>query len=137
MTARKRSLGQSNVVYMSVILSTGRRGICMMSLPIWLPGVMFLPQGVSVSSPMFLPGSLCQRGLCLGGLCPRGLSWGLLPGGLSLVVSIWGCLCPGMSLQGSLSRRGSVWGFSVWGGGLCLGSLYPGSLSGRAPSPIR
>ena len=48
----------------------------MMSLPVWLPGPMFLP-GVSVSGPMFLPGDLCPegtlpegsvRGLCSGGL---------------------------------------------------------------------
>ena len=43
-----------------------RRGdLCMMSLPVWLPGPMFL-LGVSVSRSMFLLG-----GLCLGGLPDR------------------------------------------------------------------
>ena len=44
----------------------------MMSLPVWLPGPMFL--WGSVSGAMFLPGGLCQEvGLCLEGtLCQEG-----------------------------------------------------------------
>ena len=37
-TARR----QGNVLHMSVILSSGGGGLCMMSLPVWLPGPMFL-----------------------------------------------------------------------------------------------
>ena len=61
-TARKRSLGQGNV-FTRVCHSVhgGEGGLCMMSLPVWLPGPMFLP-GVSVSGPMFFrgEGSLSQ-----------------------------------------------------------------------------
>ena len=50
-----------------VILFTGVAGLCMMSLPVWLPGPMFLLGSLclwshvpsrwdSVSGPMFLPG---------------------------------------------------------------------------------
>ena len=39
---RNRSLGQGNVLLTSVILSTRVGGLCMMSLPVWLPGPMFL-----------------------------------------------------------------------------------------------
>ena len=53
----------------SVILSTGRGGVCMMPLPIWLPGPSFL-----------------LRGLCL---CSHVPSWG----SLSLVPCyFWGSL---------------------------------------------
>ena len=62
----------------------------MMSLPVWLPGPMFL-LGVSVPGPMFLlgGGGHCpgEGGLCPGegGLCPGGsLSRGSLPGGCSV-----------------------------------------------------
>ena len=78
----------------------------MMSLPVWLPG------------PIFLPGSLCPEeslswGVSvLGGLCPGGsLSW---------VVSVLGGLCPGSLSRGALSRQVSVQGGSC-PGGLCLG----------------
>ena len=52
-TARKRSLGQGNVLHMSIILSTGVRGLGLGGL---------------------YPGGLCpgQGGLCEGGLCERG-----------------------------------------------------------------
>ena len=58
--------GKAMFLLASVILSTGGVGLCMMSLPVWLPGPMFLRgggflslvpcsfQGVSVSGPMFL-----------------------------------------------------------------------------------
>ena len=68
-TARKQNLGQFNVT--SVCLSTG--GVCMMSLPIWLPGPMFLLEGLSPWSHVRSSGGLCLGGLCLGGLCPGGL----------------------------------------------------------------
>ena len=57
----------------------------MMSLPIWLPGLMFL-LGVSVPGPMFLRGSLSRgslsRGSLSGGLC--------LGESLSRGVFVWG-----------------------------------------------
>ena len=46
-------------LHMSVILSTvkgGGAGLCMMSLPVWMPDPMFLLIGVSISGPMFHPG---------------------------------------------------------------------------------
>ena len=62
----------------------------MMSLPVWLPGPMFL-LGVSLSVLMFLPGDLCP-----GGLCPGGSAWGL---------SVWEVsIQEGLCLGGSLSR---------------------------------
>ena len=60
----------------------------MMSLPVWLPGPMFLPW-VSIPGPMFLPGgegSLSRGSLSRGGFCPGGL-------------------CLGVSVQGGLCRR--------------------------------
>ena len=59
-TARKRSLGQSNVFTPVCHSAHGGRGggLCMISLLVRLPGPMFLG-GVSVSGPMFLPGDLC------------------------------------------------------------------------------
>ena len=42
----------------------------MMSLPVWLTGLMFL-LGVSVSGPMFLPGGVFVQGFFVQvGLCP-------------------------------------------------------------------
>ena len=62
--------------HMSVILSMGRAGLCMMSLPVWLPegslsGGILCPEG-SLSG-----GISVQEGFCLGGLCP---GWGLCQG---------------------------------------------------------
>ena len=45
----------------------------MMSLPVWLPGPMFLLGGVSDSGPMFLLGVSVHRGLCVGGSLSVGL----------------------------------------------------------------
>ena len=59
-------------LHMSVILCTGGRGLCIMSLPVWLPGPMFLLQ-VFVSGPMFLPGVSVQGVSVQGGLYPCGL----------------------------------------------------------------
>ena len=67
------------------------------------------PRGSLSPVPCSFQGVSVKGGLCLGGLCPRGHSWGLLPGGLCLAI---------LSL-----------------GGLILGSLCSGSLSGRAPPP--
>ena len=82
------------------------------------------------------PGGLCPGGHCLGvsvrGSLSRGsLLGGLCPGRGSLSregVSVQGCLCLGVSVQGgfcperSLSRGVSVWGVSVqWS--LCMGDL--------------
>ena len=53
----------------------------MMTLPVWLPGSMFLQGGLSVPGPMFHP-------------------W----------VSVWGSFCPGgrcVSVQGSLCKETS------------------------------
>ena len=80
-TARKRSLGQGNI-FTGVCLSRG--GLCMMSLPVWLSGPIFLLwglQGVSVSSEVSVQeGSLSRRSLSRrvsvqGGLCPGGSPW--------------------------------------------------------------
>ena len=95
----------------SVILFMG--GLCMMSLPVWLTGLMFL----------------------LGGLClwSHVLSVGLCQG-----VSVWGSLYRGVSVQGvsfqeCLFPGGlSVQGVSLSGGGLCLGGYCPGG-SVRGP----
>ena len=75
----------------------------MMSLPVWLPGSMFLLGGVSISGPKFLSRVSVQGGLCPGGLCP---GWSL-----SRVVSIQGVqvgLCPGWSMSRGLCPRGSL-----------------------------
>ena len=98
-TACKRSLGQGNIftgVCRSFCPQGG--GLCMMSLPVWLPGPMFLP-GVSVTCSIFLPGSLCLgEGISVQGvsvqwsLCPRG---GPMFGGLYLGFLLGGNLCPG------------------------------------------
>ena len=50
--------GQGNV-FTHLSFCPGRKGegegLCMMSLPVWLPGPMFLPgRGICVSGPMFL-----------------------------------------------------------------------------------
>ena len=71
-----------------------QEGLCMMSLPVWLPGPMFLLGGaLCLWSHVLSAGSL-SRGISVqGNFCPGGL----YPGGL----------CPGESLsRGSLSRRG-------------------------------
>ena len=46
--------------------SVHRECLCMIILPVWLPGPMFL-HGVSVPGPMFLRGGLPPGGLNLGG----------------------------------------------------------------------
>ena len=60
-TARQRSCRKVMLSEASAILFTV--GLCMMSLPVWLPGPMFL-QGVS-------RGVSVKEGLCEGGLCER------------------------------------------------------------------
>ena len=76
-TACKLSLGQGNVFTGVCQLFCSGGSLCMMPLPVWLTGPMFLP-GVSVSGPMFVPGGggLCPRGLCqrrAGGTHPTGM----------------------------------------------------------------
>ena len=99
----------------------------MMSLPVWLTGLMFLLGGLFLWSHV-LSGGLCQGGLCLG-------------------ISVQGCLCPGVSLsRGSLSRRVSfqgslcpggvsVWGRSLSRGGICPGGSVRGPPWQRTPLP--
>ena len=53
--------GKVMFLHMSVIPSTMGGGLCMMSLPVWLPGPMFLLAGVSVSCPMFLLVDILDR----------------------------------------------------------------------------
>ena len=67
-TAPKQSLGQSTV-FKPFFCSQG--DLCMMSLPVWLPGPMFLLGGLSLWSHVHSRGSL-SRGLCLGGSLARG-----------------------------------------------------------------
>ena len=67
-TTCKRSLGQYSI-FTGVCLSKGGGVLCMVSIPVWLLGPMFLLGGISVSSssPVFLPGGLCRGGgLCQG-----------------------------------------------------------------------
>ena len=96
----------ANEVWGKVILSKARvshfalqGGLCMMSLPFWLPGHMFFLWGVSLSGFMFLIRWSLSRGmgvsvwtedLCLGkGLCLGSLSRGsLLMGSLYKKVSV-------------------------------------------------
>ena len=106
-------LPPANKVWDKVIFSefTGRGQYLLMSLAVWLPGLMFLLGGVSVLGSMFLLGvSVWGRKVCpevivreisvrVGSLCPgEFLSRGFLSGG----VSVWGGLCPGVSVLGSL-----------------------------------
>ena len=81
--------------------------LCMMSLPVWLPGPMFL-LGVSVSGPIFL----LARGVFVQGVC-----LGSLSGAISVL---------GVSVQTSLSRE-SLSGRSL-SGGHC-----PGKPPGQRP----
>ena len=68
-TALKRSLGKGNVFTQFCL--------CVMSLPVWLPGPMFLPG----ESLYVVPCSFWQRGLCLWSHVPsRGLClWSHVP----------------------------------------------------------
>ena len=51
----------------SIMLSMGGFSPCILSLPVWLPGPMFLPEGISACSHVpFEWGSLSKGGLCLG-----------------------------------------------------------------------
>ena len=78
-------------------------GLCMMSLPVWLPG------------PMFLPGVLCPVG---------SLSRGSLSEARCLSRGGPGGLCPGGSLfRGSLCRGVSAQGWSLYKGYLSRGGL--------------
>ena len=93
----------------------------MMSLPVSLPG------------PMFLLGGLCLGGLCLG-VSVQGFSIGVSVwvsplGSLCLGVSAWESLSRGSLSRGSLSREVSVQGVSVQGFSTCeslFGSLRLG-----------
>ena len=67
-TTRKRSLGQGNV-FTRGCHSVRGGCLCMMSLPVWLPGPMFLSrgvsiQGVSVRGVFVQEGSLSRETLC-------------------------------------------------------------------------
>ena len=69
-TARKRSLGQANL-FTPICQSfcSGGGGLCMMSLPVWLPGPMVPSRGISVPGPMFLSGvsvNSLSRGVSVG-----------------------------------------------------------------------
>ena len=46
----------------------------MMSLPVWVPGPMFLLRGISGPDPMFLLGCLCLEGGSVKGVS---VNWGL------------------------------------------------------------
>ena len=128
----------------------------MMSLPVWLPGSMFLLvrplslvpcsfQVESVQGVVPVQGSLAIGSLCSGGVSVQGVSvWGASLFRWSLCP--WGSLSRGLSVKGS-GHRGSLfrWGLCPWGslsGDLCpreslLRGLWPegisvqvGSLSG-------
>ena len=96
----KRSLEQDNVVT-PVYHSVHRRGLCIMSLPVWLPDPMFLLGGLCPWSHVPFRWSL-STGLCPGGLYPEG--------SLSRRISVWGVCPEGVSVQGSegSQSRGSL-----------------------------
>ena len=56
--------GKVMFLHMSVILSTGGGGLCMMSLPVQLPGPMFLPEDLCPEGT--LPEGSLFRGSCQG-----------------------------------------------------------------------
>ena len=93
----------------------------MMSLPVWLPVPMFLPEGslclvLCSFQGVYVQGSL-SRGSLTGGLCPGGLCG-----------SLWGVSAPRVSVQEVSSQGVSVRGSLSGGlcpGGFC-GGLYPG-----------
>ena len=60
--ARKRSLGQGNVF--TCVCHSVHGGLSRMSLPVWLPGPMFLSMGVSVQRRVSVQDDLCP-GECL------------------------------------------------------------------------
>ena len=83
-TARKQSLGQGNIFtgMCKSFCSQGGGGLCMMSLPIWLPGPMLI-LGESLSlvlcSPCSFQGVLCPWCLCPGGIFPEVSVQGVSP----------------------------------------------------------
>ena len=84
----------------------------MMSLPVWLPGPMFLPRESLCLVLCSFWGVSVQGVSVKGGLCPRGTS---VQG-----LSVWGSLSMGSLSRGSLSR-------SLCPGGLCPGGLCQGT----------
>ena len=86
----------------------GIGGLCMMSLPIWLPGPRFLPGGLCLWSHVLGEGSV--QGVCVW----RTSVWRSLSMGVSVHgVSVQGDFCPG---------------------GLCPEGLCPGGLLSREVS---
>ena len=69
-TAGKRSSGQGHVLQVSVC--PWGRVLCMMPLPVWLTGPMFLLGGLCPREGSLSKGFLFGWSLC-GGLCPGGL----------------------------------------------------------------
>ena len=65
----------------------------MMSLPVSLPGAMFLRGGS-------LSGTVCVQGVSVLGSVSKGVSvWGSLSGGFWPEVSVWGSLSKGVSVR--------------------------------------
>ena len=74
-TTRKRSCGKVMFLHLFVSHSVQRGNFCMMSLPVWLPGLMFLPGGLCLWShvPSRASVSLVPCffwGVSVQGLCP-------------------------------------------------------------------
>ena len=74
-----------------------------MSLPVWLPGLMFplggiLGQGVSVQRMVSVQGGLGPGGLCQGGLCQ----------GVSVKGRVSMCPVESLSRMGSLCVQGGL-----------------------------
>ena len=78
------------VIFSDIFHSVHGEGLCIMSLPVWLPGSMFLMEGsLSLVLCSFLEGVSVQGDLCRGGGClhaegvsvQRYLSWDSLSGG--------------------------------------------------------
>ena len=68
--------------------------LCMISLPVRLPGPMFLPRGLCPWSYVPFRGSLSRGSLFRGDLCPGVVSGGSLLG-VSLSRGLWGSLSRG------------------------------------------
>ena len=120
-TARKRSLGQSNV-FTGMCHSVHGGGLCMMSLPLWLTGPMFL-QGGSLS---LVPCSFqVGGGLCPGGSLSKGGSLSVRPPPIrillesflvmKMVSKMFFCKCVSTFHNSKIMSRGNEFGNIAFG----------------------
>ena len=120
-TASKRSLGKGNV-FTGMCHSVHGGGLCMMSLPVWLTGPMFLPGGVFVSGPMFpsrwvvvsVQGVSIQGGSLSGRLPPiRILLESFLV--MKMVSKMFFCKCVSTFHNSKIMSRGNEFGNIAFG----------------------